>query len=73
MAESNTFNQQEIDVLDVMGYSPPLTAGALCKELRWGTAKLHPVLASLEEKGRIKTQREDKYPHRVFYYLPGAL
>lgn len=62
-------NQQEQDVVDLLTIHKVMTAGHLSQELRWSTAKLHPIMAKLREKGVVGFETEKNYPHITIYYL----
>ena len=67
---TDALNQQEEAVLDALGeIHLPMTAGELCRELRWSTAKLHPILAQLLAKRLIEAAVEKDYPYQKVYYL----
>ena len=59
----------EEEVLDVIGAHQGLSSWELEYQMKWGTAKLMPILAALTEKKAIKTQKSETYPYPTYYFL----
>lgn len=64
-----SLNQQEQDIVDLLTIHKVMTADHLCQELRWGTAKLHPLMASLAQQGVVLAETDKKYPYTTTYQL----
>lgn len=62
-------NQQEQDIVDLLTMHKVMTSQHMCNELRWSTAKLHPVMAALEEKGVVESETDDAYPFTTTFAL----
>lgn len=58
--------QEVVDTLQAFG---SMTGAQLCTELRWGTAKLYPLLASLKDKSIVAERTAAEYPNTTTFFL----
>lgn len=66
-----SFSQQEEELLDVLRERQQLTGLELSRLLRWSTARLHPILAALQEKGAVSSHTDQTYPMTTYYRVAG--